>query len=1267
MAYKSLPHLDDTRHQANIVQQSLQSSTGNTSPMEDPAMHRFAAVLAQLKHGNIASLVSSIRQGDKGLGNEHSSSSTMTSMIGCKVLSKPLYGSYHLAYRVLFEDGVDWILKIPENGHHTCFDRLAVEALTSEALTMRMIKKTTTIPVPAVHHFDASSDNEIGCPYILMDFLKGKPVWQGWFDGQASISKLEQFRARSLQTIAAAMVQLSQFTLDRGGSLRFDSDGRPVDVAGAKVPDWVAEQDAMRGLRTLSEGCPYCEKGPVVDAASSLLFMLNRRGSRETDQAYDRGVHEALRLFTDWTLEKVEGINNNGPQFVLAHPDFALQNFLVEDDGTLCGVIDWDGVAAVPLSVGCLKYPDWLMNDWHPWYDYNPEELVQHENSPEELAAYRNMYAQFVEVLSSITCGSSKSGKSNANLTRMSLVAGSLGLAANDLKLTDDTVDIIFGKLEALTTENDDSDVSDSDSDSSVETTTKYKEEEDGASEIAPMESENSFPGVEGKSDPERLCSECIAKRAPDQPSTDNVDEESTGMLLIRTEAATGNKEGVGSRKAKVAIWALDLGEKGCRGISKVFHKGKVPKSQPIRKPRVVKWALGLGEEGCKRASKAFHMKEPAANLQPKNFPEAVPAQTKSWPASKLSKVAIGLCDRSETLVRKITARLHRHSMPRVGPSPKGTKMQQFQIFLKQFIGLLKMMIWEPMWNDADDTQTPRGAEITFTENPSAKGPLSTKIVLVDTEHCRRCNPVAEARGRETQNDGAETTKIDSENVWASIAAEVDKGGVPISLIIMPHDVIAQCVMQDLGQEMEREKEQELHLKYQKAARKAKATKANHRSSKPGPSQHSAFTDPENAAYPEFIVIAPGHPEAEIVDPDTVRPYDDKCEPSESESLISKLEAAKQRFDMEMALKGQSSTSASLEPRDAGAAILQYGISKPQTSVYDVVNLEATEEANRKLRMALLSFAKPKATNSHLESNKSQVLEGKGAARQKMRPERSYTSSKHTMSSAAIELANGKLRTVLASFQTPEAANTDLRHDLFQGEKGETEELKSDKESQTSLFTLASDACSNIVATQPQKAIAGGWWFETPRGSLKRLDDEEKPIDGVDGQELISPPGSFFSDINGGSSKSSVASRENKSSAKVSDFQLICPNHSPSETLHIFQLPDNEEEEEEYDAARLSDDEDGGGREELEDGEIDEEAQSSVDNVPHGEGEELPGEEVDTAAATDNSKEWEKIDSSHFAMSDVCVALGHGNLDEQRMKRLKEGFMALLDDAVGVY
>ena len=335
-SYEAMPH----KPFSTAAQHSDAPSTNLSSGQEDPDVLRLSAVLAQLKQENIAFLASWIRQHNETSQDVSSLRSTVPSLVDCKVLPKPLHGSYHLAYRILFDDGMEWILKIPIHGHRACFDRLAAEALTSEALTMNMIKQTTTIPIPAVHHFDASADNVIGCPYILMDFLKGKPLWQGWFDKNASKSMLEQFRARALQTLAAAMVQLNQFTIDRGGSLRFDSNGRPVDVAGTKVPDWLAEHDILTGFKDGGGDCLVCEKGPFSDPASSFLFMLNRRGFREEDEGCGRGVVEIIRLLTEWTLEEAESTHKNGRKFMLAHADLAWQNCLVEDDGTLCGIID---------------------------------------------------------------------------------------------------------------------------------------------------------------------------------------------------------------------------------------------------------------------------------------------------------------------------------------------------------------------------------------------------------------------------------------------------------------------------------------------------------------------------------------------------------------------------------------------------------------------------------------------------------------------------------------------------------------------------------------------------------------------------------------------------------------------------------------------------------------------------------------------------------------------------------------------------------------
>lgn len=831
----SAPDVADA-NQFHNVRNTCPSSINGISSQDGIEMRQFAAVLAQLKHENMASLAASIRQRNESLDNESSSSSSAAPWHGCRVLPKPLYGSYNLAYRVLFDDGVKWILKVPVSGHRACFDRLSAEALTSEALTMRMIKKMTTIPIPTVHHFDASADNDIGCPYILMDFLEGKPLWQGWFDGKSSRSSLEQFRAKALQSIATAMVQLSCFTVDRGGSLRFNSDGQPVDVAAARVPDWLAEQDIMNGLKTAGEGCLYCEKGPIIDAESSFLFMLNRRGIREEDGSHVQGINEFLRLLTQWTLEKVDSSNGHQPPFVLAHPDFALQNFLVKDDGTLCGIIDWDGVAAVPLSVGCLRYPDWLMRDWHPEYDYWARKTERLENSPEELTVYRSMYAQFIELVSSIACESTEAGKQNANVTRISLVAGSLDLGAHDLKLTTATVNTIFKKVEALTTDYD-GNASDPESLSDNETDRINADEEGSCESTAPTDTEDRTSSDEQENIAECLAPRFISEAAPDQALANNEDEKPDGerspsrhttsyaeQVLVKEdnliptsngthpEEVTQDQQTPASRKARVAKWALGLGERGSKRIAKALHKQDAIESQPSRKVRVVKWALDFGGGCCKGASEAFH-KEGKSNLGSEDRSQALPVNSGSQPVPKTMKMATDLRKRTKTLLRNVSTREHRDGVVNRELSElKRKDATQIQAFVKWLIAMLQRLIQKPIKSDTGGAQT----------LPATSRRSTADCVLVDEEYCQRCKVGDENRADETPDMAICSTEAGPEDVWATISAEVDKGGIPVDIIQKRHEVIAQCVIQYLRQELQREKDLESPLKIKKAAESEK-------------------------------------------------------------------------------------------------------------------------------------------------------------------------------------------------------------------------------------------------------------------------------------------------------------------------------------------------------------------------------------------------------------------------------------------------------------
>ena len=138
---------------------------------EDP-FAKFKQVVASMDLDTLPTYASSLRRTEAGI------SSKETADFECTVDFKSMAGSFHILFPVVFNDGVKWLFKIPAVGYAGHWNESAARSLKSEALTMRMIQQKTSIPVPTVHSYDSSLDNEFNCPFILMDFIDGRPLYQ---------------------------------------------------------------------------------------------------------------------------------------------------------------------------------------------------------------------------------------------------------------------------------------------------------------------------------------------------------------------------------------------------------------------------------------------------------------------------------------------------------------------------------------------------------------------------------------------------------------------------------------------------------------------------------------------------------------------------------------------------------------------------------------------------------------------------------------------------------------------------------------------------------------------------------------------------------------------------------------------------------------------------------------------------------------------------------------------------------------------------------
>ena len=249
--------------------------------------------------------------------------------------------------------------------------------MESEYQTMRYIRSNTTMPLPEVYYWQTEAD-EAGAAFALMEYLPGRPLYQVWKE-----SLNEKIRLRVLRNIANYTSQLQFVHFDKLGVLNFHDDGSVHGVDGqiAFVGNAETETPWDGGTKAGRPYKTYHEK----------LFETwdDCSGLHKSGQADMVILRKAVESIPAELLP--EGTNP------LDMADLDSQNILVDDDGNVTGLIDWDSSGPFPAVLGCARYPPWLMEDWGPWYDYDADaeaaESPYMDPSPDEMNCYRRCYA----------------------------------------------------------------------------------------------------------------------------------------------------------------------------------------------------------------------------------------------------------------------------------------------------------------------------------------------------------------------------------------------------------------------------------------------------------------------------------------------------------------------------------------------------------------------------------------------------------------------------------------------------------------------------------------------------------------------------------------------------------------------------------------------------------------------------------------------------------------------------------------------------------
>jgi hypothetical protein len=358
------------------------------SNLSDGPPSRFASLLTTITPRSLVVLAVRIRYPnvyDEGAVQQR-----------CGIIQPPKYGAFNLLYTVEFADGAKWLVRIPcpeENGR---FTDASSRSIRSAACTMIYLRRKTSIPIPEIHGSDETINNEVGAPYIMMEFVDGYSVDELWFDDRGP-TPLPLRRIRILKTLAEAMSELRKFQFDKIGALQFDSDNilDPRCIVEFDVPDESAD---LRDMESGVDNGPNFRKiGPFDSSCAYFEALLAMQ--RPPRDPCSIGLHHLLKMVIRCLPPSIAEQEPCPESFVFAHPDLDCQNVLVSEDGTLVALIDWDNVHTVPRCIGYSRYPSWITRDWDPMkYGYQVPGC-RPENSPEELEYFRKTYAAHMSAL----------------------------------------------------------------------------------------------------------------------------------------------------------------------------------------------------------------------------------------------------------------------------------------------------------------------------------------------------------------------------------------------------------------------------------------------------------------------------------------------------------------------------------------------------------------------------------------------------------------------------------------------------------------------------------------------------------------------------------------------------------------------------------------------------------------------------------------------------------------------------------------------------
>lgn len=255
---------------------------------------------------------------------------------------------------------------------------------------MRWVRENTSIPVPEVFGFDDSNDNEIGFEWILMEYMQGTSARKRW-------------RSMSMEQKIALTERFAVFQFELSGLEKQESVFKGIGTLDSPEIDLQLDSKAPQTAPTpgrlvspeffMGDHLGYdIQRGPFRSTHDWLNAILNiiirhqnlvlEKSEDEDDIEDAEDILPAAQTLLALLPKTFPPDLTRSESSALQHHDLNLNNILVNEQGEVTAVLDWECVSALPLWM-LAQMPKFL--DGEPRED-EPQRNIYADETPEAAA-----------------------------------------------------------------------------------------------------------------------------------------------------------------------------------------------------------------------------------------------------------------------------------------------------------------------------------------------------------------------------------------------------------------------------------------------------------------------------------------------------------------------------------------------------------------------------------------------------------------------------------------------------------------------------------------------------------------------------------------------------------------------------------------------------------------------------------------------------------------------------------------------------------------